>query len=267
MKKLLLALCLIIGFQTVSEVKAQDMSFGEDSYENVLDQGVASFCRDRLAVMRTAYRRAQIESSRGNAQLSAEILLNGLKQAALQIGPRYSNTLTAKAITRGVRLVAALQASTNDRQKVRSINYFLNSYYNFVERVSRDLDVPYFQPGRCGFCNANDEFEQNFITFAKEQLEMVLGSMTTDNRGIIYPVGSPRVLLTAIKVTSINMAADLSESLWATRFACTIRELQDISIEAGSYLKGTSYAANDFEAIQELVSRSRNAADSIGGCY
>jgi len=267
MKNFLLLL-LVLASTSLTNLKAEvTLDGSDDSFEVVLDQGVASFCRDRLSILRLALRRATLEASRGNAGISAQVLIDGLKRSASQISPRYANTLTSKAIIRGVGIANSLMNSTGDRAKVRTVNYFLNRYYRFIEETSNNLDVPFYQTGRCGFCNsrANEEFEQNFVTFASEQLNMVLDSMTTDHGGIIYPVGSPRVLLSALKSTTALMANDLSEALGATRYACVIRELADISNEAGSYLKGGSFLSDDFDAIQELVSRSREASDQMNG--
>ncbi|MDD4975724.1 MAG: hypothetical protein PHY93_15310 [Bacteriovorax sp.] len=233
---------------------------------------VSSFCRDRLAVLKAAYRQAELESQAGNTTSSARLLEKGLRDANLRINPRFANALTAKAIRRGITLLDNLKATENNRQKLRAINNFLFNYYIFIENVSNRLDIPYFSSnsGFSRISNSNLQFERLFINFAKEQVNMVLESMTTtanDGRSeVIYPIGSPDLVLTALKVTTNAMANDLSDSIFAARYACTIEALDNVSTDIARYLDGHTSYGDDFIAIQELVGATKRAVSGAREC-
>lgn len=232
---------------------------------------VSSFCRDRLKVLRNAYRLAEIESQAGNHSVSAGILEQALRDAALDIQPRYATTITSKAIKRGITLVNGLKSTLDSRQKVRTINNFLFNYFLFIEDVSNRLDIPYYQVGNGGFSRINSnntQFEKLLVHFAQEQVRMVLNTMSTqDNRSaVIYPIGSPTLLLTALKITSAIAANDLSDSIFASRYACMIDDLTIAAREIDTYLKTRSAYADEFVAVQELVGMVQRAMSGSYGC-
>ena len=232
---------------------------------------VSSFCRDRLAVLKNAYRQAEVESQAGNTGFSAAILEKGLNDAASKIGPRYESTLTSKAIRRGLTLLAELKATPENKQKVRAINHFLFNYFLFVENVSNKLDIPYFQTGSAfsRISASNTQFEKLFVNFASDQVKMVLDTMSTEAREgrstVIYPIGSPTLLLTALKVTTTAMANDLSESIFAARYACTIQALETASQDIAFYLDTNGSYADDYVAVQELVGAVKRATGARCG--
>ena len=256
MKKTMLVLGLI-GLMNVAPSFATDKS---SNLESRLEYGsVDSFCRERLLVLKSAFRIAEIESANGNIANSAMTLEKGLRDSALRINPRFGNTLTAKAIRRGLVLLENLKNTGNSRQKLRAINQFLFNYYGFIENVSNRLDIPYYQPGH-GFSrilNSNTQFENLFVNFAQDQVKMILDSMSTtanDQYGtVIYPIGSPKLLLTALKVTTAAMASDLEESIFAQRHACTIVRLAQVNGAISQYLSTGLPYNDDFVATQELV--------------
>lgn len=264
----------LVGLMTASplmaEVKTAPMEAREDF------GSVSSFCRDRLVVLKNAYRQAEIESQAGNVGLSAAILEKGLVDAANRISPRYESTLTSKAIRRGITLLNEMKATAESKQKARSINNFLFNYFIFVEKVSNQLDIPYFQSGSAfsRISNSNAQFERLFVNFASDQVKMVIDTMsTTANEGrstVIYPIGSPTLLLTALRVTTSAMANDLSESIFAARYACTIQALETASDNINFYLNTKGSYADDYVAVQELVGavkRATGARDCSGGGY
>jgi phosphotransferase system HPr-like phosphotransfer protein len=249
-------------------VAAKDVSESREAVDSV-----SSFCRDRVKVLRGAYRQAEIESQAGNHAVSATILEKALRTAASQITPRYASTITSKAIKRGVVLLTSLKAAPETRQKVRTINNFLFNYFVFIEDVSNRLDVPYFQPAHGGFGHitaSNTKFEKLLVNFAQEQVSMVLNTMsTTANEGrteVIYPIGSPTLLLTALKVTTASMANDLSDSIFAPRYACMIEDLTIASEEIATYLKTKNTYADEYVAVQELVGAVKRATAGSRGC-
>jgi len=261
MKKLIVSLG-VLGTVLTSPVIAQDYSESYYSTTNENYDSVATFCRDRLQVLRNAYRRAELESQLGNHTKSSTILEKGLRDAALKIRPAYQATLTSKAISRGITLVNKLKATEESKQKVRTINNFLFNYYLFIEKVSERLDIPYYQSGRgYSMYNSNIQFEKAFVNFAQEQVQMVLKTMTSTDgngrQGIIYPIGSPNLLLTALQITTRFMAQDLSESVFATRYACTIEGLTQVSADISDYLKYKNTYADEYIAIQDLVGRAK----------
>jgi hypothetical protein len=262
----------LVGLMATSPamVSAAGDSKGEsrEAYDSV-----SSFCRDRIKGLKNAYRLAEIESQAGNHAASAAILEKALRAAAAQISPRYASTITSKAIKRGVILVSNLKSSQESRQKVRTINNFLFNYFVFIEDVSNNLDVPFYEASNGGFSRIavnNTKFEKLLVRFAQKQVEMVLDTMsTTTHEGrseVIYPIGSPTLLLTALKVTTISMADDLSESIFASRYACMIDDLEIAAKQIGGYLKTKSAYADDFVAVQELVGSVKSALSGNRGC-
>ncbi len=255
----------LVGLMASSPLMA-DVRMGSDIVAQQADS-VSSFCRDRLAVLKNAYRRAEIESQSGNIAASAAILEKGLLDAASRINSRYDQTLTSKAIKRGVSLLKQLKATAENKQKQRAINHFLFNYFLFIENVSNRLDIPYFQPGSAfsRVSASNTQFERLFVNFAEEQVKMVLDTMSTMDGRTIYPIGSPTLLLTALKVTSKAMANDLSESIFAARYACTIQALETIAQDIQYYLSTHASYADDFVAVQELVGAVKRAT-GLRGC-
>jgi hypothetical protein len=241
------------------------------SYDNQSD--VTVFCRDRLSVLKAAFRKAEIEAQAGNTLNSAILLEQGLREANQRINPRFGNALTAKAIKRGILLLDSLKSTDNSRQKLRTLNNFLFNYYVFIEEVSNKLDVPYFVVGT-GFSrisNSNQQFEKLFVSFAKEQVEMVLKTMTTSSyeQGgeVIYPVGTPDIVLTALKVTVDAMSSDLRDSIFAARYACTIQSLETLSSDLNAWLKTHATYGDEYIAIQELVRNAKNALSGMRECH
>ncbi|AUN99015.1 hypothetical protein DOM21_05870 [Bacteriovorax stolpii] len=227
---------------------------------------VSSFCRDRLSVLKNAYRQAEIEAQAGNPGVSAAILEKGLVDAANRISPRYAQTLTSKAIQRGITLLNELKVTADSKQKTRAINHFLFNYFLFIENVSNRLDIPYFQTGSAfsRVSASNAQFERLFVNFASEQVKMVLDTMSTEDGRTIYPIGSPTLLLTALRVTTQAMANDLSESIFAMRYACTIQALETASQDIAFYLNTRASYADEFVAVQELVGAVKRA--TAKGC-
>ncbi len=256
MKKTMMVLGLI-GLMNVAPSFATEMKAGIESRQEF--GSIDSFCRERLLILKSAHRIAEIESANGNIANSVAVLEKGLRDSALRINPRFGNTLTSKAIRRGLVLLENLKNTENSRQKLRAVNQFLFNYYGFIENVSNRLDIPYYQPGS-GFSrimNSNTQFENLFVNFAQDQVKMIIDSMSstvTDSQGpVIYPIGSPTLLLTALKVTTAAMAADLEESIFAQRHACTIVKLSNVNAAISTYLATGLPYNDDFVATQELV--------------
>jgi hypothetical protein len=245
----------------------------DSAQESENSSSISSFCRDRLSLLKSAYRKAQVEASAGNVTSSMMTLEKGLRDAALRIDPRYENALTSKSIRRGVALLEQLKATADNKQKIRTINNFLFNYYLFVEDVSNRLDIPYYGSGSIfsRITNTNLQFERLFLNFSKEQVTMVLKTMSTQalssHGEVIYPVGSTDILLTALKVTTKAMAQDLSESIFASRYACTIESLDQISFELANYLNGHTTYSDEFIAVQELVGATKKTLNGLNGCH
>jgi hypothetical protein len=216
-------------------------------------------------VIKKAYRIAGIESQQGNHDLSLAALEGGLREANSRIPARYSNTLTSKAIKRGIVLLENLKATSGGKNKVRTINNFLMNYFIFIEHVSNKLDIPYFSTSNNGFGRisaVNTQFETLFVNFAQAQVTMILSTMTmkaSEGYGtVIYPVGSPHLLLKALAVTTAAMADDLSESIFSAKHACTIQALSETSSEINDYLANGRMYADSFTAVQEFVGSIEN---------
>jgi hypothetical protein len=266
MKKTLATLALsVLTLTSVSAFSADRADLARDNRGISREENlsVSSFCRDRLTVLKRAYHQAEMLSQMGNHIQSVAVLEGGLLEASARISPYYANTLTSKAIRRGISLLQKLKAAPEDKQKLRSINQFLFNYFNFIEDVSNRIDVPYF--GRNIDMN-NTVFEKVFTNFAKEQVNMVLASMTVTEGGIIYPIGSPDLVLTALQVTTNAMANDLSESVFASFYACSIEDLQYVSSDIKYYLQTRSTYADDFVAVQELITEVKHTVQGFRSC-
>lgn len=268
MKNTLMILGLV-GLMSTSAVMAESTSITANV--NSEDYGsISSFCRDRLMTLKRAYHLAEIESQQGNISTSVQILENSLVEAAAKIQPRFGNALTSKAIKRGVSLLASLKRTPDSKQKLRTINHFLFNYFLFIEDVSNRLDVPFYSVNERRHNSSNVLLEKLFINFAQEQVNMVLKTMSMTAREgrseVIYPIGSPTLLLTALRQTTAAMANDLSESIFAARYACQIQELDIVSNEIGDYLATRSTYADEFIATQELVGSVKNALRNSRDC-
>lgn len=270
MKKTMMVLGLI-GLMNIAPSYAAEMSAGLESRQQEFGS-IDNFCRERLLILKSAFRIAEIESANGNIANSVAVLEKGLRDSALRINPRFGNTLTSKAIRRGLVLLENLKNTENSRQKLRALNQFLFNYYGFIENVSNRLDIPYYQPGS-GFSrimNSNTQFENLFVNFAQDQVKMILDSMSTvanDAYGpVIYPIGSPKLLLTALKVTTAAMASDLEESIFAQRHACTIVKLSNVNEAISLYLSTGMPYSDDYVATQELVGEVKRIVHGSRKC-
>ncbi len=260
----------LIGLISIAPTLSQEMSMQTGSVYREESSSIASFCRDRLVHLKRAYRNAEIESRNGNVEKSAEILVAGLRTANANIPRHVSNSLTAKAIKRGLVLAEAIKASPNDRQKVRGLNHFLFNYYGFIERVSEKLDIPYFVASDRRYARfaSNTQLEKLFVSFAKEQVDMALETLSTEDRGyygsVVYPIGSSTMLLTALQVTTNAMINDLLDSVFAARYSCTVDELAYQNQRMVDYLSTRTGFNDDFEAVQEIVTGVKSA---LGNYY
>jgi len=251
----------LIGIMATSPLTTSSQAFAADRSQEY--DSVSSFCRDRLVVIKKAYRLATIESQAGNHDRSLAVLESGLREADSRITPRYANTLTSKAIKRGLVLLENLKSTEGGRNKVRTLNNFLMNYFLFIEHVSNKLDIPYFSVNNNGFgkiSEVNTQFETLFVNFAQAQVKMILSTMTMregyGHEATIYPVGAPNLLFKALEVTTLAMANDLRDSIFATRHACTIQSLESLSSEIGDYIETKDAYADDFVAVQEFVGQT-----------
>ncbi len=261
----------LIGIMATSPLMTSSQAMAADRSQEY--DSVSSFCRDRLVTIKKAYRIATIESQAGNHDRSLVALENGLREADARIAPRYANTLTSKAIKRGIILLNNLKATEGGKQKVRTINNFLMNYFVFIEHVSNKLDIPYFSVSNNGFgriSTVNTQFETLFVNFAQAQVRMILSTMTikegTGYNTTIYPLGSPSLLLKALEVTTAAMADDLSESIFAAKHACTIQALGALSSEINDYLTTEDAYADDFTAVQEFVGQAERLLGGSRDC-
>lgn len=234
---------------------------------------VLSWCNQAIQILENASVQARPWLFRGQYLKAKSILIQGLV-AANQAGfnnPQNS-PVTARAIERGVTLASKIDAAVGDNELgVKTTAYFLSRYYSFVLRTAREFDLPIYIPyyGGCGSC-AIDEyvFEQRMIQFAREQVELVIDTLSEQQGGIVYPLGNPKAFLIALQVSAGAAAQDLRFSLWGARYACVISQLEWVSSQLADYLRGAGLAyANDIDAVNLSALQARQAIDSISVGY
>lgn len=278
MKKLMIAITMmgsLSGAFAQDEIE-QTIDYNHDpaQYLDRPSDDISYWCNDRLGELTHAFNFAQQEYRLGNAERSLELLEEGLVRATQRIN-RYRNSLTARAILRGVSLARSLKATTQGQaQQIRTLNHFLFNYYDFIEEVAKNIDIPYYSAvNTCRYCSderndVDDEIENAFMQYSQRQVEVALNTMaSTDDNGVTFPVGSPRALLKALELTTQFYANDLRESLGATRYACTIVDLEYISRRLADFNSSGNGFHDMYYAIQESVSFIRSILGQDSRCY
>ena len=238
---------------------------------------MSAWCNNALRVLDQARMRARMAYAYGDYAVTKQHLVTGLTQAGSNSSQfRSTGPITARAIQRGITLATAIDsASAGDPSGARTVVYFLFKYYDFIARVARDLDLPFYIPYQnCGMCGDFNEtlFEQKFTEFAKEQLSNVLYTLAENTGYRVTPIGVPRAFLTALAMTAGATAQDLRSSLWSRRYACEIIQLEQLCARINAYLSGSRFEyPSEFEAVNAAFREAEWIVQRIGtvgaGCF
>jgi hypothetical protein len=208
-------------------------------------------------------------------------LENGLRAALQSAQYGYTGPLTFRAIERGLRYSAEMLSYLQGVAGAdRADAYFLHEYYDFIRRVSREMDIPYFIPRTyCEECERRHgggwefEEERKLTEFARAQVLFVLRALVTQNGREIFPIGPTEAptdpFLIALKLATGFAAADLRPGLFPTPNACAILHLEGMNRRIAQLLASET---NEFELAFEfrrLVPEAEYWARQImtpGGC-
>ena len=231
----------------------------------------SSWCRDRLMALNQAEYEARALYSRSRFDDALLALENGLHRAKDQVQQEYTGALTVNAILRGDAILEELKKTTAPGPKQsRTLAYFLFEYFGFIRQVANELDNTYYVPYRGGYGQCQDpiEFEYKFIEFAKRQVELVLNDLALSDRrtGAVYPIGLPESFLKALEMTASYLAYDLNNSLFATRYACDIDQLNYLSNRLHVYNTTKQGYIDDFDAVNASASQAAYLVGQIGAC-
>jgi hypothetical protein len=217
-------------------------------------KGLQQWCSEKIGVIRDIREEAGFAKLSGADRLAIiQIYDNGFDRMNEGFGEfQGAYSLTQRAIVRGKEISEALGVSLVEGEKDLSTRvHFLETYYNFIERVAREVDIPYYIPyynrGGCRDCEtigiSEEAFAIKLLENARDQLTMVLDKMASiSENGSIYPMGVPKGYLTTLEFAAKNAAYDLEESILYTRMACTIGELHGLGEKLARYNSGNGAA-------------------------
>ena len=233
-------------------------------------QDLSVWCNDTLADLRRAANSAIRKRDSGDFCGAVQDLRSGLDKAAQNIPLPGKGLFTANAIDRGKSIIDAISQSIgNDPAAPMTELHFLFEYYGFIERISEQLDTPYYLPyvscGRCSEHNpySNREFEKRFISLGKEGLMVVLRKLAEEagsgrSRSLVYPIGPSGAFLSALATQALYTAQDLRQSTYANRYACTINDLNALS----SSLQNGDYG-DEVSSVTQSYYEARTLANEI----
>lgn len=225
------------------------------------------WCKDKLTKLQKAKSQALMFYLNNDIQGSINLLEEGLKTAAEDTDKLQSLPLTIKAIKRGADITTSVKlATSSDTNHLRALNYFLNEYYEFIIEVANNLDIPFFENTRCGYCRATtDKFERLFVRFAFKQVQMILDSFAINHAGMVYPKGSVKTFTTGLKMTSLNASTDLKESILAQFYSCKIMALEELAtdLETNRYPNEVLAFRNFYAQAAEVVNNSWRCPSDI----
>ncbi len=240
-------------------------------------RGLQQWCSDKLAMLRDIAERAGLARLSGqNREDIIAIYDAGFDELAEGFGEFEGGySLTQRAIVRGKEISLALGESlVGDEKNLSTRVHFLETYYNFIERVAREVDIPYYIPYyNRGGCNdgcdvhiTEEVFAIKLLENARDQLAMVLNKMASVGaRNSIFPQGVPAGFLTALEFAAKNAAEDLEESLLYTRMACVIGELHGLSNKLSRYNTGNAseYGGRDDWAVRMSYQRAESQLSEV----
>lgn len=227
------------------------------------DENFAMWCKDKMSQLRNSKERALMFYVNNDIAGSISVLKDGLERASTDSDRFQTMPLTLKSILRGVAISNEVEVATsNDKNHLRAFNYYLNKYYEFIFDVANNLDIPFFENTRCGYCRSTGEkYERLFTRYAFEQVKMVLDSFAVNHGGAVYPKGSLNTFTTSLKHSSANAANDLRESIFSTFYACKIVALEDLESDLV-----TSRYPNQVIAFRSFYAQAQSIVNNSWRC-
>ena len=227
---------LIVALLTVAAVGSMSSAYAQTGindpgmqpgYGNSDGDPATVWCNNIVEQLERSLNFAQMQESRGQFQEAASTLVNGLAQANSSVSAR-KGPMTARAIARGLQLSSVIRNSMGGQPNaVRSVVLFVSQYYQFIIDVATQLDIPYYIPyngcRQCGGQGSIQDFEQNFITFAKREVQIVLDTLVVSSGYGVVPVGSTSAFVNVLAHSAQYAANDLRESPFVAQYACTVR--------------------------------------------
>lgn len=220
---------------------------------------ISAWCNDRLFILRQAKITASTHAFRGDYITAVNTLIQGLVQA--QSGGYGSNPpMTQKLISRGVTIGSKLkQELSRDLNGMKGTTLLLENYYSLIEYVANYIDLPYYTPGHCGYCNHHNttDFENALIEMASEQLKLVNDALLVP--GTVIPIGPSNLYLKAAEMITYFASFDVRSSLFANYYACQIKKLNLLH----SQLVAFNSIAQDEYAKQQMIYTSYNTLENV----
>lgn len=221
---------------------------------------VLEWCRGNVALL-NRYRQQATLALLDNDSIGARALLEAglVKALERKSAQGLDRSLTYKAVSRGLELASALSNEptvTADSQVAA-----LLSYYDFISliaaKVDIDLYIPYhytYLPGcPSGNCEGFDiaGFEKRFIDYARAQLKWFDESFVSEvSVTDVTPRHSAKAYLKVLEFISKYVADDLENSLWRSKYACTIDTMRIMSDSLAAHNAGNmAFYRNDKYAV------------------
>jgi hypothetical protein len=240
-------------------------------------QGLRQWCTNKLGVLNDIREEAAMAKVDGKPREDVIAIYDGgferLSEGFGEFKGGYS--LTQRAIVRGKEISEALgETLVSEEKSLTTRVHFLESYYNFIERVAREVDIPYYIPyynrggckDGCDIEISEESFAIKLLENARDQLSMVLSKMASVGpNGEVFPQGVPGGYLTALEFATKNAALDLEETLLYTRMACVIGDLHALGDKLARYNtgNGAEYGGRDDRAVRMSYSRAETALTEI----
>jgi|GEM_PF-2984363 len=230
---------------------------------------ISAWCDDRLRTLKRARNHASSAIYRGDYRSSVEILISGLVQASHN-GYSMNPPFTQQAIDRGIKIGSTLMSYTGSQLNgMKAVSVFLESYYQFVEKVAAEIDVPFYRPGKCGYCGTNSKsMETSLIKMTKDQLSLVNDTLIA--HGTVIPLGPSSLYLKAQEMLTYYASYDLRSSLMANAYSCQINDLMTIHDELRYFNSAPSQESEKrlmvWNIYQDMISINANI-HSVGHCH
>lgn len=240
-------------------------------YQNQM-MDIAGWCDNQLTALRIARNDAIFASNNGDFSSAKRILQNGLSNASRNTFGE-NGPLTQMLIHRGSvfsRELDTYLTQIGDFNKDKEIVTFLEAQFDLIEDVSINIDVPYYTPGNCGYCQANfRNFDNELVMVAQKQLDIVINKFVIaqhKRNGVkVYPFGGAEFVLKLFEMATYFAKSDLNRSMYRGYYSCRIQTLQMIHGRLLAF--NNSGRGNNAQAQKMMLSEafftSRDVADSL----
>lgn len=241
MKFKVMALALLVSATSFAQIDTRDL----DAQYNQAAQNAASgpvdmydvvqnWCDDAVVTLQGALGQFQYQVMAGNNVGAFQALQSGLNQVRLSRSFAPGKTPFVRlASERALMVSSALQRQgrAGDLGALHALESLTRNVINVAYRFDTDYYVPYvyrYSRNCSVYCNDGfiERMQRQALSFASNQIESVLSSLTTNVDGDIRPVGHASVYLTTAEIISVMTADDLNRNIFASRIPCTISELR-----------------------------------------